>query len=102
MAINIVSLLIDQLVQSIPKPFTSHYLISIIIKNHKTEWEKLVNNYTGNRLAQEQKAVQQIGRYLGNNAKRLKILKGRTIKDNTIEGLIGHNPQETTEWLQMP
>lgn len=102
MAINIVSPTIDQLVQSIPKPFTSHTLISILIKNHKTEWEELVNSYTGNRLVQEQRAVQQIGRYLVNNAKRLEILQGRTIKDNTIEGLINHNPQETTEWLQMP
>ncbi|GHV34745.1 hypothetical protein FACS1894178_2870 [Bacteroidia bacterium] len=46
---------------------------------------------------QEQIAVQQIGRYLGQNANRLGIIQGETFYDNVINGLTRHNPTQTTK-----
>jgi hypothetical protein len=100
MAINLISHRIDELTQMQPRPFTTtHELISVIILRHRTEWEEFVNNYSGARAIQEQKSVQQIGCYLGRNARRLGVSQGRTIESSTIEGLNGHKPRQTTVWL---
>ena len=98
MSINIISHRISELVQSQTKPFTSHDLISILMQTHRVEWEQLVDSYTGERLRQEQKAVQQVGRYLCRYAEQLGVLRGRTMS-SAIENLSGHNSRETTEWL---
>lgn len=99
MAINLISNRIDELVRQLQStPFTTHRLIDVLISNHSEDWEQLVRSYSGNRMVQEQKSVQQIGRYLGRYANRLGILQGETRNDSTINGLIGHNPQQTTEW----
>lgn len=36
---------------------------------------------------------------MGRNKGKLGIRQGRTLLDNTIIGLIEHNPIQTTEWL---
>jgi hypothetical protein len=100
MSINLISDTIDELVQQQPTSFSTHSLVSNLIKYHNHEWRQFVNEYSGNRLVQEQKAVQQIGRYLGRNANCLSIRQGRKITSTAIESLVGHNPQSTTEWLK--
>ena len=99
MAINLISHRIDELVHQLRlTPFTTHKLIEVLIINNNEEWEQLVSSYTGDRMRQEQKAVQQTGRYLGRNSNRLGISQGATRNDSTINGLFGHNPQRTTTW----
>jgi len=99
MAIDIIAPRIDALVPTMQSLFTTHDLVGIIILNHREEWDRLVTSYRGTIERQEQKSVQQIGRYLGRNADRLRITQGRTIPDSRIEGLDHHTPRETTEWI---
>ena len=97
--ITLISQRVENLVQNRPRPFTSHGVTTVLIADYNPEWQHFVGSYSGTRLVQERKAVQQLGRFLGRNANRLNISRGRTIPHPIIEGLTGHNPRETTEWL---
>ena len=102
MAINVISNTIENIVPTLQRPFTTHNLVERLIANHQTEWNNFVMSYRqANRgiRHQEQIAVTQIGRYIGRNTGKLGIRQGRTLPDNTIIGLIEHNPIKTTEWL---
>lgn len=86
--------IIDAIVTNQTKAFISHDIITILIKNHSDTWDNFVNQYTGNRRVQEQKAIQQIGCYLSRNANCLNLTKGEKIKPSSII----HKPQQTTKY----
>lgn len=102
MAINIISNEINNIVPNLKRPFTTHELIEYLIDEYVTEWNNLVNSYRRpdrTIQVQQQIAVVQTGRYLLRNARQLNIIRGNTIPNNSIIGLTGNIPRQTTVWL---
>ncbi len=99
--IDIVAKNIKEILPLMDDTFTSHDVIKALITKDKVKWDEFVEAYAKSGREKKQKeqiAVQQIGCYLGRNAKILNLSNEGKEKNHKIPGLEGHNPREAAKW----
>lgn len=96
--IQLISNRIDVIVRRQTELFTSHKIIELLMTQYRNEWDRFVGSYNGNQHLQEQKAVQQVGCYLGRNVTRLHLTNNGTTASQ-IATLCNHDSRQTTKYI---